>query len=72
MTIGHNSMNRHVLHPLSVLVGTILLAAALTAHADKPTDRAALEGVGTGKVVWDINIGDPKKLSLYLKVIQIG
>ena len=40
------------------------------AYAEKPGDRAALEGVRAGKVVWDINMGDAKKLSLYLKVIR--
>ncbi len=53
------------------LIGLFALAlVALNAHADKPSDAAALHGVTTGKVVWDINMGDPKKMVLYLKVIR--
>ncbi|WP_462320425.1 DsrE family protein [Halochromatium sp.] len=36
----------------------------------KPDDARALAGVETGKVAWDINMGDPKKLTLYLKVMD--
>jgi intracellular sulfur oxidation DsrE/DsrF family protein len=39
-------------------------------YAQKPADSVALEGVTTGKVVWDINMGDAEKFSFYLKVIQ--
>ncbi len=52
-----------------ILPLTFLMISPL-AHAEKPTDRTALKGVAAGKVVWDINMGDPKKLTLYLKVIQ--
>ena len=52
----------------------ILMLACVTlfplAHAEKPSDGVALQGVASGKVVWDINMGDPKKLGLYLRVIQ--
>ena len=39
-------------------------------HADKPGDADALENVAEGKVVWDITVGNPKKLLVYLKVIE--
>lgn len=63
-------MNSYLMNKLSLIVGLTLLVSPLLVHAEKPADSAALEGVSTGKVVWDINSGDPRKLSLYLKVIQ--
>lgn len=38
--------------------------------ADMPDDSDALKGVTKGKVVFDINAGKAKKLSLYLMVIK--
>ncbi len=38
--------------------------------ADKPDDANALQGVTQGRVVFDINISEPKKLPLYLMVID--
>ena len=57
-----------VWHALGLLVAFALANAS--ASADKPSDTDALQGLTTGKVVWDINMTDPKKLSLYLRVIQ--
>jgi intracellular sulfur oxidation DsrE/DsrF family protein len=34
-----------------------------------PSDKAALDGVSEGKVVWDVNADDPMKLARQLKVI---
>lgn len=36
----------------------------------KPDDAHALEGVTTGKVAWDITVGETPKLVLFLKVIE--
>ncbi len=50
-----------------------LLGGALPVYAesDKPDDSHALQGVKTGKVVFDINIpGNAKKMQLYMTVIQ--
>ncbi|BEH11242.1 MULTISPECIES: DsrE family protein [Geobacter] len=49
----------------------LLFAAALptTPLAAAPTDRVALKGVRTGKAVFDVNVTDAEKLSLYLQVI---
>lgn len=63
-------MKNHLVTILGVIVGFTLLVNPLLADAEKPDDRAALKDVATGKVVWDINMGDPKQLSLYLRVIQ--
>lgn len=63
-------MNRYLVNALGFIVGLTLLASPPLLHAEKPADEAALEGVTRGKVVWDINMGDPKKLSLYLRVIE--
>jgi len=54
-------------------VGVIfLLLSFLTslALADKPDDSDALKGVKEGKVIFDINITEAKKLTLYLMVIR--
>lgn len=56
---------------LSVLTLLSLLVLAHGASAaGKPDDSAALSGVSTGKVIFDVNMAHPKKLTLYLKVIR--
>ena len=35
-----------------------------------PDDSDALKGVKTGKVIFDINMAEPKKMTLYLMVIR--
>lgn len=35
-----------------------------------PNDSDALKGVSTGKVIFDINMSEAKKMTLYLQVIQ--
>ena len=54
------------------LIGLLILVTltSVSASPDKPNDADALKGLATGKVVWDINMTNPKKLSLYLSVIQ--
>ena len=63
-------MNSYLPNTLGLIVGLTLLVSPPVVQAEKPADSAALEGVTAGKVVWDINMGDPKKLGLYLRVIQ--
>ncbi|MEA3642220.1 MAG: DsrE family protein [Lamprobacter sp.] len=46
------------------------LALAAEETRTKPDDSRALASLETGKVAWDINIGNPQKLSLYLKVMD--
>ena len=48
---------------------TLLILFAAPALAEKPDDSRALAGVEAGKVAWDINMGDAKKLALYLQVM---
>lgn len=38
--------------------------------AEKPSDEKALAGVTSGKVAWDINMGNAEKLRLYLQVMD--
>lgn len=45
------------------------LALPTMALAEKPSDAQALTGITQGRIIWDINMGDARKLSLYLKVI---
>ncbi|MCF8004335.1 MAG: DsrE family protein [Chromatiaceae bacterium] len=52
------------------LVGAGTLTLAADAPDTKPDDSRALASVETGKVAWDINVGNPEKLSLYLKVMD--
>jgi intracellular sulfur oxidation DsrE/DsrF family protein len=47
-----------------------LFGAVFAAFADKPNDTRALKGVETGKVIFDINMTDAKKMTLYLSVIR--
>ncbi|NCA70190.1 MAG: hypothetical protein EOM91_08780 [Sphingobacteriia bacterium] len=56
-------------HPRSVCLIGFLCLLPMLALAEKPTDSHALAGVETGKVAWDINMGDAKKLRLYLQVM---
>ena len=51
---------------LMLLMMTALSAQAMT----KPDDSDALKGVTQGKVVFDINMASPKKMTLYLMVIE--
>jgi len=56
---------------LSGLMASILLILATSAAAtDKPDDSRALQGVEKGKVVFDINMTDAGKMTLYLAVIR--
>ena len=51
----------------------IFVAGILTtgmAYAEHPNDADALENINKGKVVWDITTKNPKKLLVYLNVIQ--
>lgn len=55
-------------------INLLLLALALLSQsafaAPKPDDADALRGVTTGKVIFDINMVEPKKMTLYLAVIR--
>ena len=62
-------MRSHFINGFRFVLPLTLLMLSPLVHAEKPSDSVALKGVKSGKVVWDINMGDPKKLSLYLNVI---
>lgn len=57
------------------LATTICILIALTIgtsrlYAAQPNDSSALQGVTATKAIFDINFGEPKKLELYLSVIE--
>lgn len=52
------------------VMAILLMAAMVVQAASKPDDSDALKGVEKGKVVFDINMGSPKKMALYLMVID--
>lgn len=54
---------------LMALACSALLMPAL-ALAQKPDDAHALSGVKSGKVAWDITVGNPARLLAYLGVIE--
>jgi intracellular sulfur oxidation DsrE/DsrF family protein len=54
---------------LMALSCSALLIPAL-ALAQQPDDAHALSGVKNGKVAWDITVGNPTKLLMYLGVIE--
>jgi len=53
----------------ALLLGFGLVSAPLIA-AEKPDDADALKGVKEGKVLFDVNVAEPKKMTLYLAVIR--
>jgi intracellular sulfur oxidation DsrE/DsrF family protein len=48
----------------------LLLLLPGLVSAEKPADTSALAGVDSGKIAWDINMADAKKMLLYLKVMD--
>jgi intracellular sulfur oxidation DsrE/DsrF family protein len=48
----------------------LLLLIPGLVSAEKPADTSALAGVDSGKIAWDINMADAKKMLLYLKVMD--
>ena len=53
---------------LSLMLG-LLIASACQADT-RPNDAEALQGINEGKAIFDINMADAKKLTLYLMVID--
>ncbi len=53
-----------------LLLLSVLFAAQGVLAAPKPDDANALRGVDTGKALFDINMTDAKKMTLYLAVIH--
>ena len=48
----------------------IVLSLFAPAHAAKPDDADALAGIDTGKVIWDVTLGNPSRLLIVMKVIE--
>lgn len=53
-----------------VVLLAVLVLAAIPLTATAFDDADALKGVTTGKAVFDITIGNPAKLALYLSIIE--
>ncbi len=53
-----------------LLLGVMMLVSTAALAATAPDDSDALKGVKTGKVIFDVNMVDPKKMTLYLMVIR--
>lgn len=58
-----------MLKKLKILLALMLISQFAVAE-DRPNDADALRGVSTGKVIFDINMAEPKKMTLYLSVIR--
>lgn len=64
-------MKNQVIKLSPILYATLLLLLMPVAvQAAKPDDAYALRGVESGKVAWDITIDDPRKLQVFLGVIE--
>lgn len=56
----------------TTLLSAFFIAFALSTptFADKPNDADALEGIETGKVIWDVTLSKPSRLLFVMKVID--
>lgn len=55
---------------LNLMIITFMFLLPHYLLAAQPDDSDALKGVKTGKVIFDINMSDAKKMTLYLMVIK--
>ena len=60
------------IYPKITLIAYCLFALITqnSAFAENPNDADALEGIETGKVVWDVTISKPSRLLFVMKVID--
>tara|TARA_R110002096_G_scaffold224677_7_gene413990 strand:- start:600 stop:1100 length:501 start_codon:yes stop_codon:yes gene_type:complete len=59
-----------LLQPITLGLSLVFFTLINTAHADKPDDADALQGIDTGKVIWDITLSSPSRLLFVMKVIE--
>ncbi len=52
------------------LLNVLLILLLSNTHAANPNDADALEGIETGKVIWDITLSKPSRLLFVMKVID--
>ncbi len=57
-------------HRIIIFIGVLSLLTLSLVNAEKPSDADALGEINEGKVIWDVTVGNPKKLLLMLKVIE--
>lgn len=55
---------------LAIALVGLLFHAVVHADAGKPDDARALQGVETGRILWDVTLGDPAALAGRLDVIR--
>ncbi len=55
---------------IRLILLTVFFLVSNPVFAEKPSDADALQGINEGKVVWDITVSSPKKLSFLLEVID--
>ena len=60
----------YIKNRIFILIGILYLLTSSLVIAEKPSDADALRDINEGKVVWDVTVGNPKKLLLMLKVIE--
>jgi intracellular sulfur oxidation DsrE/DsrF family protein len=63
-------MKTQRLFTLSLLQILLALSLLSSAHADKPNDADALQGIEFGKVIWDVTLSKPSRLLFVMKVID--
>ena len=59
-----------MMNPARLFMFLLLFATQNLIAGEKPDDSDALRNVDKGKVVFDINMAEPKKMTLYLAVIR--
>ena len=55
---------------MPILLTFLLLLFISSSYAAKPSDADALQGIETGKVVWDVTLSKPSRLLFVMKVIE--
>lgn len=59
-----------ILQQATLIILLTLFSFISLAQADKPNDADALEGINTGKVLWDVTLSKPSRLLFVMKVID--
>ena len=63
-------MKLYRLNPVLIILCLFTFLLPSLVLADKPDDADALEGIETGKVVWDVTLSKPSRLLFVMKVID--
>ncbi len=63
-------MNLHRPVPTLLILLVLFLQVTSFTQAGKPDDADALQGIETGKVLWDVTLSKPSRLLFVMKVID--